>query len=38
MKNSNLLIKTIIFILVVALTCLIFFGLGDSNKTDMELI
>ena len=38
MKNSNLLIKTIIFILIVALTCLIFFGLGNSNKTDMELI
>jgi len=38
MKNSNILVKTIIFILVVALTSLIFFGLGSSDKTDLELI
>ena len=38
MKNSNILIKTIIFILVVALSSLIFFGLGSNNKTDLELV
>ncbi len=37
MKSSNLLVKTIIFILAVVLSCLIFFGLGNDNKTDMEL-
>ena len=37
-NNSNRLIKTIIFILVVGLSCLIFFGLNDKTKTDMELI
>lgn len=37
-KNSNILKKTIIFILVVALSCLIFFGLGSTNKTELELV
>lgn len=37
-KNSNLLVKTIIFILFVALTCLIFFGLGNEDKTEMQLV
>lgn len=38
MKSSNIFIKTIIFILVVALTSLIFFGLGNSDKTNVELV
>lgn len=37
-KNSNILIKTIIFALVVLLSCLLFFGLNDGLKTNMELI
>lgn len=37
-NNSNILIKTIIFILVVCLSCILFFGLGEEAKTDMELI
>ena len=37
-KNSNILIKTIIFILAIAVACLIYFGLGKENKTDMELV
>lgn len=37
-NNSNTIIKTIIFILVVGLSCLIFFGLNEDKKTDMELI
>lgn len=36
-KNSNILIKTIIFILVVGISCLIFFGLNEDTKTEMEL-
>lgn len=35
--SKNILIKTIIFILAVALTSLIFFGLGNEDKTEMEL-
>ena len=37
-KNSNILIKTIIFILAVAVACLVFFGLGNEDKTDMEIV
>lgn len=37
-NNSNILIKTIIFILAVALSSVLFFGLGDTSKTEMELI
>ena len=37
-NNSNILVKTIIFILVAGLSCLLFFGLGNESKTDMELI
>ena len=36
-KSSNLLVKTIIFILIIGLSCLIFFGLLGDNKTDMQL-
>ncbi len=36
-KDSNVLLKTIIFIIIVGLTCLLFFGLGDSDKTSMQL-
>ena len=37
-KGSNALIKTIIFIIVAAITCLVFFGLGNDDKTEMELV
>ena len=37
-NNSNTLLKTIIFVIVLALTCLLFFGLGNSNKTSIQLI
>ena len=37
-KSSNSLVKTVIFILVAGITCLSFFGLGDQDKTDMELV
>ncbi len=37
-KNSNNLIKTIIFVVIVAITCLIFFGLNESDKTDVQLV
>jgi hypothetical protein len=37
-RGSNYLIKTIIFVVAVALTCLLFFGLGSENKTDLELV
>ena len=36
-KGSNSLIKTLIFLIVVSIYCLLFFGLGDSDKTDMQL-
>ncbi len=36
-RGSNYLIKTIIFVIIIALTCLLFFGLGNENKTDLEL-
>lgn len=37
-KSSNILVKTIIFIITVAIICLLFFGLSDSEKTDLELV
>lgn len=37
-NNSNSLAKTIIFVIAVAITCLVFFGLGDEDKTDMQLV
>ena len=38
MNSSNALVKTIIFIIIAGITCLIFFGLGSDDKTDMELV
>ena len=35
-KSSNGLIKTIIFILTVGLSCIIFFGLMEGKKTELE--
>lgn len=37
-KNGNYLGKTILFLLVVGLSCLLFFGLGNKEKTTHELI
>lgn len=37
-KSENYLVKTIVFLLVVGLTCLLFFGLGSTDKTTNELI
>jgi len=37
-KNGNYLVKTILFLLVVGLSCLLFFGLGNQEKTTQELI
>ena len=37
-KNNNTMIKTIVFVLVAGLTCLLFFGLGETEKTKPELI
>lgn len=37
-KNKNYLVKTILFLLVVGLSCLLFFGLGNETKTTNELI
>lgn len=37
-SKNNFLVKSIIFILVVAITCLLFFGLGDDTKTTNQLI
>lgn len=37
-KDNNIVVKTIVFVLIVALTFLIFFGLGNESKTEMELI
>lgn len=34
--KSNWVVKTIIFVLVVALYCLFFFGFGDTSRTDIE--
>ncbi len=36
--KSNWLYSTIIYVLVVALTCLLFFGLAEADKTDLELV
>lgn len=35
-KSSNSLFKTIAFVIIAAITCLLFFGLNDKSKTDME--
>ncbi len=37
-RGSNYLVKTIIFVVIAALTCLLFFGLGSEDKTDLELV
>lgn len=37
-KDNSIIVKTIVFILVVALTFLVFFGLGSDKKAEMELI
>ena len=37
-RGSNTLLKTIIFLIIAGFTCLIFFGLGDTEKTDMQLV
>lgn len=37
-KNGNYLVKTILFVLVIGLSCLLFFGLGNPEKTTHELI
>ena len=37
-NNSNILIKTIIFIALIAISCLVFFGLGKENKVDTEIV
>lgn len=36
--KSNNLIKTILFLVIVLLTCLLFFGLGSEKKEDFELV
>ncbi len=35
-KSSNILIKTLIFILTIGLSCIIFFGLMEGNKTEID--
>ena len=37
-NSSNAMLKTIIFIIVAALTCLLFFGLGSEEKTSIQYI
>lgn len=37
-KNKNYIVKSIVFLLIVGLTCLLFFGLGNPEKTTNELI
>lgn len=37
-KGSNTLIKTIMFLIVVALSCLLFFGLGNTDKSGIQLV
>lgn len=37
-SKSNNLIKTILFLVIVLLTCLLFFGLGNEKKEDLELV
>ncbi len=36
--KSNWLFSTVAYVLVTALVCLLFFGLGDSDKTDIQLV
>ena len=35
-KSSNILIKTIIFALTIGLSCIIFFGLMEGTKTEID--
>ena len=35
-NNSNILVKTCIFILTIALTCVIFFGFMEGVKTEVD--
>ena len=35
-NNSNILVKTIIFILAIALSCVIFFGFMEGAKTEID--
>ena len=35
-KSSNILIKTLIFILTIGLSCVIFFGLMNGTKTEID--
>lgn len=35
-NNSNILVKTMILVLFIALSCVIFFGFMEGNKTAME--
>ena len=35
-NNSNILVKTIIFLLFIALSCVIFFGFMEGVKTEIE--
>jgi len=37
-EKNNYLVKSIIFILVIAISCLLFFGLGNATKSTNELI
>ena len=37
-EKNNYLVKSIIFILVIAISCLLFFGLGSATKTTNQLI
>ena len=37
-KSNNTLIKVLVFVIIAALSCLFFFGLGDADKTDMQLV
>ena len=37
-NESNNLLKTIALIIIIAITCLIFFGLNENSKTDVEII
>lgn len=36
--KSNWLLSTVAFVIIVALTCLLFFGLGSDSKTELQLV
>lgn len=36
--KTNWLTSTIVYVLIIALTCLLFFGLGESDKTEIQLV